>query len=154
MWLDIGELVSILGAIIGGGLLNVTNLGPALHAGDTFQLFSSAVTGFAAVNLPTTDATGTSYTWTNNLAVNGSISVATASSINPYPGPIQFTVSGSTLTLSWPTNLGWMLEEQTNSPATGLGTNWVVVPGSAAVTSTNITINPANGNVFFRLLKP
>ena len=115
-----------------------------------------AVTGFAAINLATTDGNGKAYTWNNNIGTDGSVSVASVTdSINhPLPGPIQFTVSGNTLALSWPTNLGWFLQTQTNSLATGLGTNWAVVPGSGSVTSTNITINPANGSVFFRLTTP
>ena len=30
--------------------------------------------------------------------------------VNPLPGPVQFSLSGSTLSLSWPTNLGWILQ--------------------------------------------
>ena len=148
------ELASVLGTITGGGILNVTNAGPALHAGDTFQLFPAAVTGFAAVNLPLTDTTGSSYTWTDHLAQDGTITVATASSINPNPGPIQVAASGNTLTLSWPTNLGWILQAQTNSLSIGLGANWVSVPGSTAVATNVVTINPANGSVFYRLVRP
>jgi autotransporter-associated beta strand protein len=149
------ELVSILGTLTGGGTLAVTNAGPALQVGDTFQLFPSAVIGFAAISLPVTDANGYAYTWNTNIGVNGSISVASASiAVNPHPGPVQFTLSGRTLALSWPTNLGWELQEQTNSLATGLGTNWVVVAGSTAVTTTNITVNPTNGSMFFRLALP
>lgn len=74
--------------------------------------------------------------------------------INPLPGPIQFGVSGSTLSLSWPTNAGWILQSQTNSVAAGLGTNWVDVSGSSSVTATNITIVPTNATVFYRLRRP
>jgi len=45
-----------------------------------------------------------------------------------------------------------VLQVQTNVPGTGLGTNWVTLPGSDLVTGTNITINPANGAVFYRLV--
>jgi len=143
------------GTITYGGSLNVTNSGPALQVGDTFQLFPTGVTGFTSKNLPFTDANGIAYTWTDNIAANGSITVASAGpAINPIPGPIQFNVSGNTLSLSWPTNLGWILQTQTNSLASGLSTNWVNVPGSELVTGTNITINPGNGSAFFRLIKP
>jgi hypothetical protein len=68
---------------------------------------------------------------------------------------IVAAVSGNILTLSWPANhLGWHLQVQTNVPGSGLTTNWVVVPGSDLVTSTNIPINPANGAVFHRLVYP
>jgi hypothetical protein len=50
--------------------------------------------------------------------------------------------------------LGWILQQQTNSLATGLSTNWADVPGTALVTSTNLTVNPANQTIFFRLRSP
>jgi hypothetical protein len=56
--------------------------------------------------------------------------------------------------LAWPTNAGWILQEQTNSLSTGLGTNWVDVPGSESITSTNIAVNPASPSVFYRLHHP
>jgi fibronectin-binding autotransporter adhesin len=83
------------------------------------------------------------------LAGTGSIQVAP--SINPNPPIMGFTVSGNVLTLSWPTNSGWTLQQQTNSLSIGLGTNWVDVPGSTSIISTNITIDPAKPTVFYRL---
>ena len=80
--------------------------------------------------------------------------VSSAPPINPLPGTIQVGVSGSTLALSWPTNSGWILQTQTNSLNVGLGTNWVDVPGSSSTTSTNITIDPLNPTMFFRLRSP
>ena len=75
--------------------------------------------------------------------------------ISTAPTNIVASVSGNTLTLSWPADhLGWKLQVQTNSLSAGLGTNWITVPGSDAVISTNITINPANGAVFYRLTYP
>jgi len=59
--------------------------------------------------------------------------------------------------LSWPTNLGWILQSQTNALSTGLTVNsngWFDVSGSALVTATNIPINPANPAMFFRLRLP
>jgi hypothetical protein len=59
------------------------------------------------------------------------------------------------MTLSWPTDhLGWHLQAQTNSLSAGLGTNWITIPGSDTVTSTNIVINPANGAVLYRMIYP
>jgi fibronectin-binding autotransporter adhesin len=149
------DQLTISGTPTYGGILVVTNIGDVLQVGDTFQLFPAAVSGFAGVNLPATDATGYHYTWTNHLAVDGSISVASVTSpINPLPGTIQFSVSGGAMTLSWPTNAGWLLQIQTNALTTGLYTNWVTLPGSDAVTSTNLNINPANGAFFYRMVHP
>jgi hypothetical protein len=80
---------------------------------------------------------------------------ASAPAVSLAPANLAAAVSGSTLGLSWAANhLGWHLQVQTSAPGAGLGTNWVTVPGSDLVTSTNITINPPNGAVFYRLVYP
>jgi hypothetical protein len=69
------------------------------------------------------------------------------------PSLMVTPVAGNQFQLSWPQGYqGWSLQVQTNSPGQGLGTNWVTVPNSANVISTNVTIDPANGSVFFRLV--
>jgi autotransporter-associated beta strand protein len=129
------------------GPLTVANAGPALQGGDTFQLFSTAVSGFTATNLPT--LTGNLY-WTNRLAINGSIAV-----INPVttiPTNIVVSVNGGNLTLSWPADhTGWYLQSQTNTLGKGIGTNWVTMPGSSTVNSVTIPINRANPAIFYRM---
>ncbi|HEX3799928.1 MAG TPA: autotransporter-associated beta strand repeat-containing protein [Verrucomicrobiae bacterium] len=149
------SLVSVTGTASYSGVLNVTNVGPTLHVNDKFQLFPSAVTTFSGVNIATTDAGGLVYTWQNNVAIDGSIKVLTVvNPVNTNPAPIGVLRVGNTLTLSWPTNqLGWRLESQTNSMGVGITTNWLTVPGSASVTSTNFTIGTSS-NVFFRLVYP
>ena len=145
-------------SILAGGTLTVTNIGAALHAGDSFQLFSTAVSGsFAAVNLPTNDPVNqVSYTWTNRLAFNGTIAVLTViSPVNPNPTNITFQVSGGQITLSWPADhTGWRLQSQTNSISTGLRTNWVDVAGSTTTNQISVPINATNGTVFFRMIYP
>lgn len=85
----------------------------------------------------------------------GTGSLVIPSPVASYPTNISFGVSGNTLALSWPaTHAGWILQTQTNNLTTGVSSNWVDVAGTAAVTSTNISINPANPTVFFRLRKP
>ena len=135
----------------GTGTLTVSNLGPALVVGDKFKLFSEAVSNGAAMTV-----TGAGMNWTNHLAVDGSIQVlSVASSIASYSTNISFSLSGSTLTISWPaTHLGWLLQSQTNTLGAGLKTNWVDVAGSSGVTATNYTIIPANPAVFYRLRHP
>lgn len=152
------QLTSAAGPISYGGTLTVTNVGPALTVGTTFHIFPSAVSTFSQINLATTDAAGYTYTWFNNITGDGSIRVTgvtpAAPPINPLPGPVQFRVSGGNLSLGWPTNLGWILQNQTNTVAAGLGTNWVAVPGSATVTNVNIPVDPSQGGVFYRLVHP
>jgi hypothetical protein len=80
---------------------------------------------------------------------------SSAPAIALNPTNITAVVSGNVLMLSWPPDyLGWRLLVQTNTARTGLSTNWVALPGSELVTSTNLTVNPANGAVFYRLAYP
>jgi autotransporter-associated beta strand protein len=140
----------VASSFVNASALTVTNVGPALQGGDTFTLFSGAISGFTVTNLPA--LTGTLY-WTNNLAVNGTIAVVNPVATNPTN--ITSSVSGNVLSLSWPADhTGWKLQIQTNGLSTGLSTNWVTLPGSELVNSTNLTINPANGAVFYRMVYP
>jgi hypothetical protein len=71
------------------------------------------------------------------------------------PTNITMTVSGGNMNLSWPADhLGWRLQVQTNSLATGLNSNWSTWPNSTNVTAVSVPINPANPTVFFRLVYP
>jgi autotransporter-associated beta strand protein len=153
------QLLSVSGTITFGGTLTVTNLGAALQVNDTFQLFSVAATnldgsGFTAISLATNDATGSIYTWTNKVAIDGSIQVlSVVSPINTNPTNIVVSMTGNTLHLTWPgDHLGWTL--QTNSVGLTATSQWFPYPGSASVTNVDITINPSKPNVFFRLVYP
>ena len=77
--------------------------------------------------------------------------------VQPGPsGPALLTnsVSGNTLSLSWPPGVGWRLQAQTNSLSAGLNpANWTYVT-DGSVSSTNITIVPVNPTTFFRLRYP
>jgi autotransporter-associated beta strand protein len=129
------------------GPLTVTNVGPALQGGDSFVLFNHPVSGFTATNLPALSA---GMIWTNKLSVNGTIAVV--ATVNTNPTNITAVVSGNLLQLSWPADhTGWTLQAQTNALNAGLRTNWVDVPGSTAINSTNITIDPTKPTVFYRL---
>ncbi|MFN3408270.1 MAG: hypothetical protein ACK45B_04710, partial [Limisphaerales bacterium] len=145
------------GSYSASGTLIVTNLGPDLVAGDKFKLFSTAVTGFSSVILPTNNLANTiTYTWNNKLAVDGSIEVLTAGSgVNTNATNLTAVFSPGSVTLSWPaSHIGWTLQSQTNSQAIGLSTNWVNVAGSSTTNSVTLTVNPTNGAVFFRLKYP
>jgi autotransporter-associated beta strand protein len=143
-------------AIVAGGNLIVTNVGPDLFSGSTFKLFSVPVTGsFASVNLPATNAAGSiTYVWTNKLAIDGTIQLLSgASAVNTNATAIGSSFDGSKLTLNWPADrTGWTLQAQTNAIGAGLGTNWVDVAGSTLTNRVNIPVNAANGAVFFRLI--
>jgi autotransporter-associated beta strand protein len=69
----------------GTGKITVTVSGPALVTGDTFQLFNEPVSG--GNNMTITGGTG--VTWNNNLAVNGTISVASVVAAKPVINSVQ-----------------------------------------------------------------
>ena len=121
--------------------------------GDSFKLFSQPlVNGNSLTILPAPDA---GLAWQNNLAVDGSVKLVTATSYATNPTNISATVSGPNLTLAWPADhTGWKLQVQTNAPGAGLGTNWFDVPGATLTNQFTLPINPANASVFFRLALP
>jgi hypothetical protein len=86
--------------------------------------------------------------WTNLLAINGTIAVA-SSAITP--ATLTNSFNGTSLSLSWPAGEGWLLQWQTNALNQGLGTNWVTVPDSGSLSSTNITVDKTMPTVFYRL---
>lgn len=146
------ELTATSFVISNTASLIVTNVGPNIVNGTTFTLFNHPVS-FASVTLPATSPGGSTYVWQNNLASNGTITL-TSGGASSTPPPITATFNGTTLALSWPqAYLGYTLQVQTNSLKTGIGTNWVNVPNSTLVTSTNITVNQQNGAVFYRLMQ-
>jgi len=134
------------------GTLTVNNLGPALAAGDTFQLFNaSGYSGtFGTVTLPTL---GANLAWNNTLASNGAISVI---STLPTGAPsISASLGGINLTLSWDSTTfpGYSVQVQTNIASAGLGASWNDT-GSGTVSPYATTIDPANPAVFYRLAHP
>jgi autotransporter-associated beta strand protein len=145
----------VCSSVTGGGTLTVTNIGPALAAGNSFQLFSTPVSGFSSVNLPAGD-NNYNYTWNNQLAVNGTIVVQTAVvAINTNPATANFkaTLAGGSLTFTWAgDHTGWQL--YTNAVGLNATNSWFPLAGSGSVTNENIAIIPANPNVYFQLRYP
>jgi len=87
--------------------------------------------------------------------ISGTGSLVIQSPVASYSTNVSFSVSGSTMTISWPTtHLGWILQAQTNGLSSGLGNTWFDVAGSASVTTVNIGINANSPSVFYRLRHP
>ena len=129
-----------------GGTLTVTNLAGTPALNNSFTLFSPGASTSNFSSIIGSPGAGLAYRFTN-----GVLSVVTGTATNSVP--ITFNVSGNVLALSWPADhLGWTLQAQTNTLNVGLSNNWVSVPGSTSVTSNNITINPSNPTVFYRLM--
>jgi polygalacturonase len=92
-------------------------------------------------------------------AVNSGVESTNSNQASAAPLPsmastsVATRISGNQLQLSWPQDhLGWLLQIQTNSPGTGLGTNWIAVSDSQLTNQIFIPIDPANGSVFLRLI--
>ncbi len=72
----------------------------------------------------------------------------------PTPPTLKFSISGSSLNLTWPTNYsGLRLQSQTNFLGSGLGTNWTDVSG-VITNGWTAPMNTSSGSVFFRLFWP
>jgi autotransporter-associated beta strand protein len=128
------------------GTLFATNISGTLSAGQNFTIFSGTSSGnFSSI----AGRPGFGLTWSFN-ASSGVLSVV---GIATDPTNITFSASGGKLNLSWPADhLGWTLQVQTNSVTRGLSTNWVTVPNSTLVDSTNFPIASTNGVAFYRLM--
>ena len=143
------------GTLTGGGTLTVTNIGAALQAGDTFQIFSapSYGGGFAATNLP---ALGNNLYWTNTIASNGRIAVANTVSL--VPTNLLWSMSGTNLVLSWPSDhTGWRLLVQTNHLSMGVSLNtndWTAVANATATNSLAVPLDNTLPTEFYRLVYP
>jgi len=131
----------------GGTTLTVSNLGPALKVGDTFKLFSQPLASGDLITV-----TGAGSTWTNKLAVDGTITALTVPAVTtPTPTNITYSLVGDQLTVSWPGGQGWILQTQTNALTTGLSNNWYDLVDSFSTSQKVFTVSPANPTVFFRL---
>lgn len=147
--------VTVSGNVSYGGLLTITNItsdATLLTTSDTFQLFS--VSGSKSGNftgIAGSPGAGLAYHFD---PASGLLSIVTQTYAS-NPTNIIATVSGNSLTLSWPADhTGWILQAQTNSLGSGLSTGWLDVAGSDASNTNIITINPTNPTVFYRLRKP
>jgi hypothetical protein len=141
--------------------LTLTPTAPLTRLGSTMNdINGTGGGGSLAVGTNVLAAAGTqNLAWSSSgttaqQGVNGLAFAPIATVVGPAgPGYLTNGYSAGTgvLSLSWPAGEGWRLQMQTNSLSDGLGTNWVYVT-DGSVSSTNITGNPANGAVFYRLI--
>lgn len=145
------DLIRGAASINYGGTLSLSFTNGSLHAGDNFKLFSAGSYSGAFANItPATPGQGLGW---NTSLLNVSGILAVAQTVNPTPTNIVWSYTGNSLDLSWPADhIGWYLQVQTNAPNVGLNSNWVTVPGSSTTNRVILTINPAYGSVFSRLV--
>jgi autotransporter-associated beta strand protein len=145
------DLVQGLSSITYGGALVVTNVADTPFSG-SFKLFDAAGSSgnFTSVTIVPAPSGGTTWSFspaTGVLTVAGGVSTTRT--------PLLSTVTGSTLSLSWPSDhIGWRLQAQTNTVGKGLSANWVTVPNSTTVNSMSFPIDKNGGSVFYRLVYP
>ena len=140
--------------IIGGATNNLTN--GAGMAGGTAVVSGSQSQNLALNNVSAGDmgqfqllaiASGTGF----SLAAPVSISP----SVNTTSTNLMCALAGNQLTVSWPSDhTGWQLKAHTNATSAGISTNWEAVSGSSITNQFIISVNPANGSAFYRLVYP
>ena len=131
-----------------GGTLTVTNLGGALQAGDSFQLFSGSISGmFAATNLPALSPTNLFWD-TSEINSQGIISVAQEPAATPTILPPSW--NGTTLTLQASSQSGFNYVLQ--SSAQLAPPNWTAIQTNAGGGLLTFIIRVNGGSLqFFRL---
>jgi autotransporter-associated beta strand protein len=140
-------ITGISTATYGGTLIisNATSDSTPLVAGDSFTLFNATTHSGNFATISGSPGDGLGYRFANGVLTV----IATASN----PTNISYSVSGNTLTLSWPADhLGWLV--QSNSVGINVSGAWIDIPGSQSGTSLNITINPTQPAVYFRMRHP
>lgn len=145
------------GALILNGRFNLTRNHTFKSVTVNGTPLPAGVHSFATLNATYPTNFPASWTGVNGALTEttGSGSITIPSSTASYPTNVTSSFGGGTLSLSWPaTHLGWFLQQQTNSRAIGLSTNWTDITGSDAMTATNIAVNPADPTVFYRLRHP
>jgi beta-mannanase len=126
-----------------GGTLTVANLGPALQAGDSFQLFSGAISGkFATTNLP--PLSSTNLVWdTSRLNSEGILAVTTLAPT------LSASWKGSNLVVQVGSVIGlaYVLEATPQlAPA-----NWTAIQTNPGGGLLSYTIPAGSGQQFFRI---
>jgi len=133
------------------------NVKRALTNGGPYSVISSGLNVPAFTDTGLVDGTKYYYVVSSSNPVGESansspVSVIPVSSVATN---VSLTVGNGQLQLSWPADhTGWELQAQTNSRATGLGTNWVALTNSWSTNRISVRISATNGSVFFRLVYP
>jgi autotransporter-associated beta strand protein len=140
----------VLGSTVSyGGVLKIVPSG-SFTIGQTFTLFRGSgatdPSNFASV----TSTGSATFSFTNGV-------LTVVSSGGPSgPATITNSISGNTLTLTWPAGQSWRLLGQTNNLSVGLNPSpsaWFDVPGGTDG-SNSITIDHASPAVFYKLVSP
>jgi len=140
------DLITGVATLTYGGTLTVVNESGTLQAGDSFIIASAttSINDFVSI----VGSPGAGLAWDFNPAT-GTLSVVS----DAAQPTLNISQTGNVLTFSWAG--AFKLQAQTNSLSVGLANNWGDYPGgdSSNNSGVNVTIDPANGSVFFRLVE-
>jgi fibronectin type 3 domain-containing protein len=90
---------------------------------------------------------------TNSTAESANSTQTAVQPVSFAPVSLSCLQEGNQLQINWPLDhTGWQLQVQTNSLATGLSTNWVLVPDSSLTNQYLVPAGSVNGGVFYRLI--
>jgi fibronectin-binding autotransporter adhesin len=135
-------------SIVYGGTLNLVTNGNPVTGTRTYKLFQGSLSGtFSTI---TTQAIA-GVTWDlSTLNSAGTVTVTGPAGPPTTPTNITVSISGSQLTLSWPSNYtGWTL--QTNAAGVDSPTNWFAYPGSTGTNQITVNIDKTKKNVYYRM---
>ena len=112
-----------------------------------FDITTNGTYAVSAAELPGSTAVGIAGLTFDSYVTSSNSSMAQVSLPN-----LSSKITSNKITLSWPSSfLGWSLQMQTNSLASGLGTNWITIPGCETMTTTDMPVTaPA---AFYRLIQ-
>ena len=150
------DLTSVSGTLTssGTGTVTVTNLGPALVAGNTFKIFNKAVANGATMTIT---GGGTGVGWNNNLAVDGSISVAAVVTTPPLITSVSLGANSVTLVGTNGAAGATYYVLTSTSVATSLG-SWTRVAtntfGTGGSFSVTVPANTSDATRFYALQVP
>lgn len=134
--------------------LKVNNTGGRLTLGSHYKIIERATTGNEGVVAGTPPVSAT--VGGNGAAGAAALEISGGElylEILPgTPTNLTYNLSGGLLNLNWPTNYtGWVLQ----SNSVGLAsTDWYPVAGSGNSNGIQVTIDPTQTNVFYRLMLP
>jgi len=100
------DLVQVGGTLtnVGTSVVTITNLGPALAAGDSFKFFSKPLLNGEAVSFsPATPGVG--LAWTNKLAVDGTVGIVSTAVVGTPADLVGLTLSAGTLSPAFSSNV-------------------------------------------------
>jgi fibronectin-binding autotransporter adhesin len=143
---DVLSVTDAAGTITYGGILSLTNISGTLAANDTFKLFNAAnYAGSFANIVPATPGSG--LTWnTNNLTVNGTLSITGAAGPTTNANILSVKLSGNNLLIHGTNNNGGQNFHYAVLSSTNIATplsNW-----------TSVVTNPFNADGTFDYSTP